>query len=282
MPGAKTKTKPGTMVPITDRSDDGDTRNAKPKTTCVCFINGGNTVELQFPDGAIEGWAMVPKPNNTEVGLEGKLGCGNGPKFDKPHDFYLNMRSQLRLCVSAMLGHECAVNWAEVSIEDKHNIISATKQEYLYLFRFVGDWAIEAMLKQVLRNVHDTKKNKQGHRKGGNKARATKALKQNTNKEDEENVVETPPPKQRPTAKSNDKPAGKKDKGKNRAQMPEEPDQPGDGDDVGPVLTEDEEEGEEGEKEGGRGGKRDEDEESEDEEEPKAQCQKKVSTPYCS
>ncbi|KAG8685672.1 hypothetical protein FRC08_012974 [Ceratobasidium sp. 394] len=66
---------------------------------------------------------------------------------------------------------------------------------------------------------------------------------------EDDDVVEVPPPKQRPAAKSN-KPADKKGKGKQRPQTPEEPDQRDDEDDVGPVLTEDEQEGDEGDEEG--------------------------------
>ncbi|KAG8731571.1 hypothetical protein FRC10_001649 [Ceratobasidium sp. 414] len=170
MSGTKNKAKPSTMVPIMDCSSN----DVKPKKT-------------------LAKWS--PSQKNTEVGLEAELRCGDGQGFDQLHEFYLNMESQLRLCMNSTLGRKFAIDWADVSIGDKHEIISSTKQEYPYLFRFVNDWGVEAMFKKVLRNACNTKNNKQNCRKGGNKAHARKAPNQNID-EDNDNVAEAPPPKQ--------------------------------------------------------------------------------------
>ncbi|KAG8718298.1 hypothetical protein FRC08_005528 [Ceratobasidium sp. 394] len=258
MPNTNTNAQPSATVPINGKP--------KPKSPLIPMINNGNTVEIEHPDGTIEHQSMIHKPKNIEVGLEGKLRYGDGQGSDKPHEFYLNMRNQLRLCMRATLGCDYAFDWASVSIKDEHKIMSATKHEYLYFYRFVGDRGAEALLKKTFRNARDTKTNKQGRRKGGGTRHAQQKVNtpnRVTNDEDED-IVEVPPPKQRPAAKSN-KPAGKKDKGKQRPQTPEERDQRDDEDDIRPVLTEDEQEGDEGEKEG----------EKCEEEEPKARPQKK-------
>ncbi|KAG8737146.1 hypothetical protein FRC10_008501 [Ceratobasidium sp. 414] len=216
MSGMKNKAKPSAMVPIVDRSSN----DAKPKKMSIRMIDSGRTLELEleYPNGAIEHWPMVPKPKNTEVGLEAELCCGDGQGFDQLHEFYLNM---------------------------------------------------QAMFKKVLCNARDTKNNKQNHRKGGKKACVRKAPNQNID-EDNNNVAEAPPPKQCPATKSNDKPAGKKDKGKKQSQMPEEPDQPSGQDNIGLVLTKDEE------KENGEEKEDEEDKQGKDEEMPKAHSQKKL------
>ncbi|KAG9082615.1 hypothetical protein FRC06_004921, partial [Ceratobasidium sp. 370] len=280
MPGAKTqaRAKPGATAPIKDRSTGEQTRDDAPKrkSPTIRMIDNGKTVEIEYPDGRIEQWPMIHKPKQVEKALEREMRCGNGPGFDRTHEFYLDLRNQLRLCTRATLGLCYNHDWASVSIENKHEIISATKHEYPYLYRFTNDWAAEALLKTNLRNARDTKANKRNRRKGGSKARTKKAPTQVANEDaEDDNIVEAPPPKQRPAAKSN-KPADKKGKGKQRPQTPEEPSQHDDEDDVRPVLTEDEQEGEEGDEEGKKGDEGgDEDERDEEEEEPKARPQKR-------
>ncbi|KAG8731279.1 hypothetical protein FRC10_001911 [Ceratobasidium sp. 414] len=53
--------------------------------------------------------------------------CGNGPGFDQLHMFYLDMRAHLQLCMSTTLGRKFALNWADMSIEYKHEIIAVKR-----------------------------------------------------------------------------------------------------------------------------------------------------------
>ncbi|KAG8686237.1 hypothetical protein FRC08_012667 [Ceratobasidium sp. 394] len=135
MPGAKTqakaKAKPGATALIKDRSTNEETRDNAPKrkSPAIRMIDNGKTVEIEYPDSRIEQWPMIHKPKQVEKALGREMHCGDGPGFDRTHEFYLDLRNQLRLCTRATLGLGYNHNWASVSIENKHEIISATKHE---------------------------------------------------------------------------------------------------------------------------------------------------------